>query len=130
MSIASMGNDHRLGANEAPPAVVTVFLGELLERVLDAIESGKVDLKTEKQVLNLGLSQVPEVIGVSGCSRMPESDSSWSPTNRWPRNTVRPFSGKAGQTTVKSAAVACIKASATGPMLPAGVESKVEQTLK
>lgn len=61
MSIASMGNDHRLGANEAPPAVVTVFLGELLERVLDAIESGKVDLKTEKQVLNLGLSQVPEV---------------------------------------------------------------------
>jgi len=61
MSIASMGNDHRLGANEAPPAVVTVFLGELLERVLDAIESGKVDLKTEKQVLNLGLSQVPVV---------------------------------------------------------------------
>ena len=61
MSIASMGNDHRLGANEAPPAVVTVFLGELLERVLDAIESGKVDLKTEKQVLNLGLDQVPVV---------------------------------------------------------------------
>uniref|UniRef100_Q3AQ82 Glutamine synthetase n=1 Tax=Chlorobium chlorochromatii (strain CaD3) TaxID=340177 RepID=Q3AQ82_CHLCH len=61
MSIASMGNDHRLGANEAPPAVVTVFLGDLLERVLDAIESGQVDLKTEKQVLNLGLSQVPEV---------------------------------------------------------------------
>ncbi len=59
MSIASMGNDHRLGANEAPPAVVTVFLGEQLETVLDAIESGKVDLKTEKQVLNLGLSQVP-----------------------------------------------------------------------
>lgn len=59
MSIASIGNDHRLGANEAPPAVVTVFLGELLETVLDAIESGKVDLKTEKQVLNLGLSQVP-----------------------------------------------------------------------
>ncbi|MBV5328599.1 MAG: glutamine synthetase III [Chlorobium sp.] len=61
MSIASIGNDHRLGANEAPPAVVTVFLGELLERVLDAIESGKVDLKTEKQVLNLNLAQVPLV---------------------------------------------------------------------
>lgn len=61
MSIASIGNDHRLGANEAPPAVVTVFLGDLLERVLDAIESGKIDLKTEKQVLNLGLSQVPVV---------------------------------------------------------------------
>ena len=58
-SVASIGNDHRLGANEAPPAVVTVFLGDLLERVLDAIESGKVDLKTEKQILDLGLGQVP-----------------------------------------------------------------------
>ncbi len=58
-SIASIGNDHRLGANEAPPAVVTVFLGELLEKVLDAIESGKVDFATEKQVLDLGLSHLP-----------------------------------------------------------------------
>ncbi|WP_242452747.1 MULTISPECIES: glutamine synthetase III [Prosthecochloris] len=60
-SIASIGNDHRLGANEAPPAVVTVFLGDLLEKVLDAIESGKVDFATEKQVLNLGLAQLPEL---------------------------------------------------------------------
>ena len=58
-SIASIGNDHRLGANEAPPAVVTVFLGELLEKVLDAIESGKVDFATEKQVLDLGLAHLP-----------------------------------------------------------------------
>jgi len=58
-SVASIGNDHRLGANEAPPAVVTVFLGDLLEKVLDAIESGIVDLKTEKQILNLGLGQLP-----------------------------------------------------------------------
>ena len=61
MSIASIGNDHRLGANEAPPAVVTVFLGEQLETVLDAIESGKTDLKTEKLFLDLGLSQVPSL---------------------------------------------------------------------
>jgi len=53
MSIASIGNDHRLGANEAPPAVVTAFLGELLERVLDAIESGKIDLKTENRCSTL-----------------------------------------------------------------------------
>jgi len=58
-SIASIGNDHRLGANEAPPAVVTVFLGELLEKVLDAIESGKVDFTTEKQILDLGLAHMP-----------------------------------------------------------------------
>jgi len=58
-AIASIGNDHRLGANEAPPAVVTVFLGELLEKVLDAIESGKVDFTTEKQLLDLGLAHMP-----------------------------------------------------------------------
>ena len=58
-SIASIGNDHRLGANEAPPAVVTVFLGELLEKVLDAIESRKIDFATEKQVLDLGLAHLP-----------------------------------------------------------------------
>ena len=69
-------------------------------------------------------------MGVSGCWRMPDSLSNWSPTNRWPQNTVRPFSGKAGQAMVRSVPSAAISASATGPMLPAGVESKVEQTLK
>ena len=58
-SVASIGNDHRLGANEAPPAVVTVFLGELLGKVLDAIESGQINLKTEKQILDLGLGHLP-----------------------------------------------------------------------
>ena len=41
ISVASAGNDHRLGANEAPPAIVSVFLGDELEGVLSAIESGK-----------------------------------------------------------------------------------------
>lgn len=61
-SIASSGNDHRLGANEAPPAIISVFLGDALTRVLDAIEKG--DLKgatTENQVINLGVSKLPEV---------------------------------------------------------------------
>ena len=44
--------------------------------------------------------------------------------------TVRPVSGNAGVTSVKAQPVASISASSTGPMLPAGVESKVEQTLK
>jgi glutamine synthetase len=61
-AIASSGNDHRLGANEAPPAIISAFLGGALTRVLDAIEAG--DLKgatTEKQVINLGVSKLPEV---------------------------------------------------------------------
>ena len=39
-AIASAGNDHRLGANEAPPAIISVFLGDQLTRVLDAIDEG------------------------------------------------------------------------------------------
>jgi hypothetical protein len=61
---------------------------------------------------------------------MPESLSSTSPTNRWPWNTVRPFSGNAGVTQQKPLPRASSSASATGPMFPSGVESKVEQTLK
>jgi hypothetical protein len=75
-------------------------------------------------------TRLASVIGVSGCCRIGLSDSSRSPTNRWPLNTVRPFSGKAGVTMAKSAASSASSASATGPMLPCGVESKVEQTLK
>lgn len=40
ISAASAGNDHRLGANEAPPAIISVFVGDELQRVLDAIENG------------------------------------------------------------------------------------------
>ena len=58
------------------------------------------------------------------------SDSSRSPTKRWPWNTARPVSGKAGQAIAKSVPSASISASATGPILPASVESKVEQYLK
>jgi glutamine synthetase len=61
-AIAGSGNDHRLGANEAPPAIISAFLGDALTKVLDAIEKG--DLKgatTQKQVINLGISKLPEV---------------------------------------------------------------------
>ena len=40
-SVAHAGNEHRLGANEAPPAIISVFLGEQLSKVLDMIEKGK-----------------------------------------------------------------------------------------
>lgn len=60
---------------------------------------------------------------------MPLSLSSRSPTNRWPCQTVRPAAGKAGQKITASAPSASASASATGPILPCGVESKVEQYL-
>jgi glutamine synthetase len=61
-AIASSGNDHRLGANEAPPAIISVFLGEALTRVLDAIEANRMEgATTETQVINLGISKLPEI---------------------------------------------------------------------
>ncbi|MDQ5770350.1 glutamine synthetase III family protein [Thiothrix subterranea] len=56
--IASASNDHRLGANEAPPAILSVYLGDQLEQVFNDIKAGKI-LKTEKGgQMDLGLSQI------------------------------------------------------------------------
>ncbi|HUP58483.1 MAG TPA: glutamine synthetase type III, partial [Bdellovibrionota bacterium] len=61
--IASSGNDHRLGANEAPPAIISVFLGDLLSRILNEIESGNItEGNVEAQVIKLGVSHLPEVM--------------------------------------------------------------------
>ena len=62
MSVASSGNDHRLGANEAPPAIISVFLGEQLSAILDTIEKGTVFRESgDNQVIALGISQLPAV---------------------------------------------------------------------
>ncbi len=62
-SIASSGNDHRLGANEAPPAIISVFLGNMLNNILNDIESGTVNnMSAEKAVIKLGVSKLPEVM--------------------------------------------------------------------
>jgi glutamine synthetase len=61
--IASSGNDHRLGANEAPPAIISVFLGDMLSRILDDIEkSGKSNESGEAAVIRLGVAKLPEVM--------------------------------------------------------------------
>jgi glutamine synthetase len=59
VSVASAGNDHRLGANEAPPAIVSMFLGEELTEILDAIESGKSYKNKEKLDMEIGVSVLP-----------------------------------------------------------------------
>ncbi|MFN0111052.1 MAG: glutamine synthetase III [Blastocatellia bacterium] len=61
-AIAGSGNDHRLGANEAPPAILSVFLGDALTKILNAIEDGKLKGSTSaKQVISMGLSKLPEI---------------------------------------------------------------------
>jgi glutamine synthetase len=58
-SIASAGQDHRLGANEAPPAIISIFLGVELEKVFTAIESGKVQPSKPGSFLGLGTPVLP-----------------------------------------------------------------------
>ena len=58
-SVAGIGQDHRLGANEAPPAIVSIFLGAELEKVFDAIASGEGDPHTPAAVLGLGTPVLP-----------------------------------------------------------------------
>jgi glutamine synthetase len=58
-SIASPGQDHRLGANEAPPAIISIFLGAELQKVFDAIESGKVEPSKPGSFLGLGTPVLP-----------------------------------------------------------------------
>lgn len=64
-SIASAGNQHRLGANEAPPSIISCFMGTQLSRVLDRIESAESEhaiVLDEKVGLKLGVTQIPEIL--------------------------------------------------------------------
>lgn len=61
-SIASAGNDHRLGANEAPPAIISIFLGSQLNAVLDEIETARVAKKVKAETLLWhGIPKIPEL---------------------------------------------------------------------
>ena len=59
VSVASAANDHRLGANEAPPAIVSIFLGEELTEILEAIDAGTGYKNKEKQAMEIGVSVLP-----------------------------------------------------------------------
>jgi glutamine synthetase len=61
-AIASSGNDHRLGANEAPPAIMSIFLGAQLTKVLNDLEKGVVTKGTDPQWIELGINHIPAVI--------------------------------------------------------------------
>lgn len=60
LSVASPGNDHRLGANEAPPAIISIFLGEELEAVVEALVEGKNYTSAGGTMFNVGVSSLPE----------------------------------------------------------------------
>jgi len=59
ISVSCAGNDHRLGANEAPPAIVSMFLGDELMAILEALESGRSYGGAEKQTMEIGVHVLP-----------------------------------------------------------------------
>jgi glutamine synthetase len=61
--VATSGNEHRLGANEAPPAIISVFLGRMLTQVVENIANGKGERgSAEQAMLKLGVAKLPEVV--------------------------------------------------------------------
>lgn len=60
-AIASAGNDHRLGANEAPPAIISIFVGTQLSEVIDALIEGRNPAGSEKASMHLGADVLPEL---------------------------------------------------------------------
>jgi glutamine synthetase len=59
-SVAMAGNEHRLGANEAPPAIISVFLGDQLTRILDMIEKGGKNKISKSDIMDMGISRLPK----------------------------------------------------------------------
>ena len=59
--IATSGNEHRLGANEAPPAIISVFMGDMLTKVIEEIAAGKSSESANQQMIKLGVAKLPEV---------------------------------------------------------------------
>lgn len=61
LTVATAGNDHRLGANEAPPAIVSIFLGDQLTDILTQLENGKVKGKIYNNILETGVASLPNL---------------------------------------------------------------------
>lgn len=60
-AVASAGNDHRLGADEAPPAIISIFLGDELTKVFDSIESNEATVGIEEILLDIGVDTLPNL---------------------------------------------------------------------
>ena len=59
LSVASASNDHRLGANEAPPAIISIFMGSEIQQILDALETGEMIKSNESQEFVIGVEALP-----------------------------------------------------------------------
>ncbi|MEG0143380.1 MAG: glutamine synthetase III [Akkermansia sp.] len=60
-SVAKSGNEHRLGAQEAPPAIISIFLGDLLDEIITQIEKGGANSSRKKGIMNIGVDSLPDL---------------------------------------------------------------------
>ena len=94
-SIASASNDHRLGANEAPPAIISIFLGDQLMDVFDQIAKGGAKASKESGLLELGVDTLPPLKADAGDrnrtsrSRSPATDSEFRAPDPISRSPTR-----------------------------------------
>jgi len=65
-SVASSGNDHRLGAHEAPPAIMSIFLGDMLTDIIEQLENGAPKRTLSREALNLGAPSLPQLVRHAG----------------------------------------------------------------
>ena len=95
-SVANVGQDHRLGANEAPPAIISIFLGAELEKIFSTIEAGEGDPATPGSFLELGTPVLPHLPMHGGDRNGPRrspsratssSGAPWGRACRWPSPT-------------------------------------------
>ncbi len=89
-SIASAGNDHRLGANEAPPAIISIFLGQVLTDLFDQIERGKIAAAKKGGELDTGVSVLPKLPRDAGRPQPHQPVRVHRQQVRVPRGVVRP----------------------------------------
>ena len=61
-TVASAGNDHRLGGGEAPPAIISIFLGDQLTAALESLETGEAVAESEEEIMDLGINAVPNFV--------------------------------------------------------------------
>ena len=64
MSIASHSNDHRLGANEAPPSIISVYLGEVLGSIFESLRKGETLTGAAKEVIDMGVGQLAHLLKI------------------------------------------------------------------
>jgi glutamine synthetase len=85
VSVANAHNDHRLGANEAPPAIISVFLGDMLQDIIEQIEKGGAKTAKAGGELKIGASVLPTPAGTAigpARSRSPATSSSSGPSDQ------------------------------------------------